>query len=114
MWSSSAEGNGAATGQGVVGAAKLGHTHVTLTSPSPNRPNQRALPLNKDWARAGSGGSVYGRDGVIFTKCSIAGSSEKEENERRRGKEPQKGRRRPRKKKGRTGKKEDLYKRVNR
>ena len=46
MWSSSAEGNGAATGQGVVGAAKLGHTQVRLTPPSPNRPNQRALPLN--------------------------------------------------------------------
>ena len=60
-----------------------------------------------------AGQIVYGRDGVIFTKCSIAGSSEKEKDERRRGKEPQKGRRRPKKKKRKTGKKGDLYKCVN-
>ena len=57
---------------------------------------------------------MYDRDGVIFSKCSIAGKSEKEKDERRGGKEPQKGRRRPRKKKGKTGKKEDLYKCVKR
>ena len=62
----SVQSNGSATGQGVVGAAKLGHAHVTLTSPSPIRPNQRALPLNKDWVRAGSGGSVHGRDVAFY------------------------------------------------
>ena len=52
---------------------------------------------------------MYDRDGVIFSKCSIAGKSEKEKDERRGGKEPQKGRRRPRTKKQKAGKKEGQY-----